>query len=648
MQTNRSAPSPRAKCTSNRSFNVKITRFALTRPSRIAREPCVAPRATSPSDDNGDNIQPANRSIPNNSQSDLDDRIMSGEFTDSGSTKEKITRPIRKMLAKDPLGPGRAVAYQLAQIGQRWRRVAATRMPTATGDIREIVGQPVFIPLYKLYQTYGSVFRLNFYAKNFVVISDPQLAKQVLLTNASKYSKGLLAEILEFVMGTGLIPADGEVWKVRRRAVVPALHKKYISAMVDMFADCALHGAAMLGKTADENEMQQQELAFNSSSYKPKSVEMENFFSRLALDIIGKAVFNYEFDSLTTDDPVIQAVYTTLREAEYRSTYPIPYWNIPFLAALVPRQKQNTAALQVISETLDDLIARCKKLVEEEDEEFVEEFLSKADPSILHFLVASGDDITSKQMRDDLMTMLIAGHETTAAVLTWTFYCVSDRPDVVAKLREEVDRVLGDRNPTIEDMHALKYTSRVIAESMRLYPQPPVLIRRALEDDVLKGYEIKAGSDIFISTWNLHRSPQLWDRPDEFDPERFPVDRPMPNEVTEDFKYLPFGGGKRKCVGDQFALFEAIVALAMLVRRFDFEMAPDAPEVGMTTGATIHTTNGLHLVPKRRVIVASSANGDGDDVAHSNGNEAVIKTTTAAKEMAVLAFTDAQEQNNQE
>jgi len=651
MQTNRLAPSPGAKCTSNRSLNVKINRFSITSPSRIAREPCVAPRATSPSDDNGDNTQPPNRSIPNNSQSDLDDRIMSGEFTDSGSTKEKLTRPIRKMLAKDPLGPGRAVAYQLAQIGQGWRRVAATRMPTATGDIREIVGQPVFIPLYKLYLTYGSVFRLNFYAKNFVVISDPQLAKQVLLTNASKYSKGLLAEILEFVMGTGLIPADGEVWKVRRRAVVPALHKKYISAMVDMFADCALHGATMLGKTADENEMQQQQfLESNSSFYKPKSVEMENFFSRLALDIIGKAVFNYEFDSLTTDDPVIQAVYTTLREAEYRSTYPIPYWNIPFLAALVPRQKQNTAALQVISETLDELIARCKKLVEEEDEEFVEEFLSKADPSILHFLVASGDDITSKQMRDDLMTMLIAGHETTAAVLTWTFYCVSDRPDVVAKLREEVDRVLGDRNPTIEDMHGLKYTSRVIAESMRLYPQPPVLIRRALEDDVLKGYEIKAGSDIFISTWNLHRSPELWDRPDQFDPERFPVDSPMPNEVTEDFKYLPFGGGKRKCVGDQFALFEAIVALAMLVRRFDFEMAPDAPEVGMTTGATIHTTNGLHLVPKRRVIVASSAiANDGDDVAHSNNaNGAIINTpTAAAKEMAVLAFTDAQEQNPQ-
>ena len=103
-------------------------------------------------------------------------------------------------------------------------------------------------------------------------------------------------------------------------------------------------------------------------------------------------------------------------------------------------------------------------------------------------------------------------------------------------------------------------------------------------------HKIKAGSDMFISTWNLHRSPELWDRPDDFDPYRFPLDEPVPTEVTTGYKYLPFGGGKRKCIGDQFALFESIVAVAMLVRRFDFAMAPGAPAVGMTTGATIHTT----------------------------------------------------------
>jgi beta-ring hydroxylase len=208
---------------------------------------------------------------------------------------------------------------QLAKVAQAWRRAAAERMPEARGDIREIVGQPVFVPLYKLFLIYGKVFRLSFGPKTFVIISDSQLAKQILLTNAANYSKGLLSEILDFVMGTGLIPADGEVWRVRRRAILPALHKRYIEAMVGMFGDCAVHGGATLSAAAEAG----------------RGVEMENFFSRLALDIIGKAVFNYDFDSLTTDDPVIKAVYTTLREAEYRSTYPLPYWNFPPLRLLV-------------------------------------------------------------------------------------------------------------------------------------------------------------------------------------------------------------------------------------------------------------------------------------------------------------------------
>lgn len=195
-----------------------------------------------------------------------------------------------------PTYVGRRVSLWLARLGQQWRREAAGRMPEATGDIREIVGQPVFVPLYKLFLVYGPVFRLSFGPKSFVVISDPALAKQVLLTNAHKYSKGLLAEILDFVMGQGLIPADGEIWKTRRRAIVPSLHRKYIASMVNMFGESTLHGMKTLEKAVLEN----------------RAVEMENFFSRLTLDIIGKAVFNYDFDSLTHDDPFIQVILAHL------------------------------------------------------------------------------------------------------------------------------------------------------------------------------------------------------------------------------------------------------------------------------------------------------------------------------------------------
>ena len=198
-------------------------------------------------------------------------------------------------------------------------------------------------------------------------------------------------------------------------------------------------------------------------------------------------------------------MYTALREAEYRSTMFLPYWKLPPLRWLVPRQRACTDAMAIINATLDGLVDKCKALVVEKGAEFGDEFLSESDPSILHFLLASGEEISSKQLRDDLMTLLIAGHETTAAVLTWTLYCLTAHPDVAARVQAEVDAVLGDATPTLETIGRLAFTTRVINESMRLYPQPPVLIRRALEDTELGGYAVPAGSDIFVSVWTLHR-----------------------------------------------------------------------------------------------------------------------------------------------
>ena len=387
--------------------------------------------------------------------------------------------PAPELILPSPRSPtssaGRGVSYELAKLSRKWRNEDMSKMPVAAGDIREIAGQPVFVPLYKLFLAYGEMFVLAIGPKKFVVVSDNEVAKEMLLTQATSFSKGILSEILEFVMGTGLIPADGETWKIRRRTVVPSLHKKYVASMVDMFGQCGVHGSAQLARAETTGT----------------TVEMENFYSRLALDIIGKAVFNYDFDSLKKDDPVIKAVYTVLREAEYRSVTFIPYWKVPPLQWIVPRQKACQEALVVVNDTLNMLIERTRKIVEDSDEEFVEEYMSKADPSILNFLIASGDDVTSKQLRDDLMTLLIAGHETTAAVLTWTTYLLATHPDVKERGRAEVDEVCGDRKPTIEDMMNLKYTTRVINESMRLYPQPPVLIRRALEPVTLDGYKIE-------------------------------------------------------------------------------------------------------------------------------------------------------------
>ncbi|KZV37354.1 protein LUTEIN DEFICIENT 5, chloroplastic-like [Dorcoceras hygrometricum] len=537
-----------------------------------------------PSGSDGDDLQNdaakgVERLLEETRRAELSTRISSGEFT---VKKASFQSQMRSKLLKFGL-PEELLNVIFNLTGGS---LDYPRIPEAKGSISAIRSEPFFVPLYELYLTYGGIFRLTFGPKSFLIVSDPAIAKHILKDNPKGYSKGILAEILDFVMGKGLIPADGEVWRVRRRVIVPALHQKFVAAMFKLFGAATDRLCKKLDAAASDGE----------------DVEMESLFSHLTLDIIGKAVFNYDFDSLEVDTGVVKAVYTVLREAEDRSVAPIPFWEIPIWKDISPKLKNVNKALKLINDTLDDLIAICKRMVDEEELLFHEEYMNEQDPSILHFLLASGDDVSSKQLRDDLMTLLIAGHETSAAVLTWTFYLLSKEPSVIAKLRNEVDFVLGDRFPTMEDMKNLKYTTRVINESLRLYPQPPVLIRRSLGDDVLGGYPIKSGEDIFISVWNLHRCPKQWEDADKFNPERWPLDGPNPNETNQNFSYLPFGGGPRKCIGDMFASFETVVAVAMLVRRFDFQMAVGAPPVKMTTGATIHTTEGLTMTvtPRRR------------------------------------------------
>ncbi|KAM7278451.1 hypothetical protein ACFE04_005585 [Oxalis oulophora] len=553
--------------------NLKSTQKLHTgRSCRFGVISCASSNGKQPDSAASDNgVKNVERLLEEKRRSELAARIASGEFTVQQSGFPSTLKNSFKKLGL----PSQIVNFLFYWADEE----DYPKIPVAKGAISAIRSQAFFIPLYDLYLAYGGIFRLNFGPKSFLIVSDPSIAKHILKDNTKAYSKGILAEILDFVMGKGLIPADGELWRARRRTIVPALHQKFVAAMIGLFAQATDRLCKKLDAAASDGE----------------DVEMESLFSRLTLDIIGKALFNYDFDSLTNDTGIVEAVYTLLREAEDRSISPIPVWNIPIWKDISPKQKKVNEALKLVNDTLNDLIAICKKIVDEEDLQFSEEYMNEQDPSILHFLLASGDDVSSKQLRDDLMTMLIAGHETSAAVLTWTFYLLSKEHGVVAKLQEEVDSVLGDRFPTVEDMKRLKYTTRVINESMRLYPQPPVLIRRSIDDDVLD-----KGEDIFISVWNLHRSPQHWNDADKFNPERWPLDGPNPNETNQNFSYVPFGGGPRKCVGDMFASYETVVAVALLIRRFNFQMAIGAPPVEMTTGATIHTTEGLKMSVTRR------------------------------------------------
>lgn len=477
--------------------------------------------------------------------------------------------------------------------------------PLAIGEVDGLLEGSLFLGLRTYYEKFGSVYKLLFGPKSFIVISDPIIAKHILRDNAKAYDKGILAEILEPIMGKGLIPADPETWKQRRRAIVPGFHKAWYNAMCQTFVDCnrplvdKLDAAARSGAT----------------------LNMETEFCSVSLDIIGKAVFNYEFGSVTAESPVIQAVYCALKEAEHRSITPVPYWNLPLANVLVPRLRRFNKDLRLLDGILDELIKKALATQEQAEVSELEgrDYDRMENKSLLRFLVdMRGEESTSRQLRDDLMTMLIAGHETTAAVLTWAIFELSQQPALMRRVQAEIDEVVGARDPTFDDIPKLNLVRLVIAESLRMYPEPPLLIRRALEDDVLPaggaGFETKVmrGTDIFLALYNIHRSAEFWENPDTFDPDRFtrPHSNPQradwagytpapnalyPNEVHSDFAYLPFGAGSRKCVGDQFACMEAAVTLAMVLRRFDLSLDILPEDVGIYTGATIHTRNGLMM-----------------------------------------------------
>ncbi len=344
--------------------------------------------------------------------------------------------------------------------------------------------------------------------------------------------------------------------------------------MINLFGDCGDRLVADLENKADNKV----------------TVDMEERFCSVTLDIIGKSVFNFDFGSTTKESPVVKAVYRVLREAEHRSSSFIPYWNLPYADKWMGGQVEFRRDMTMLDDILTDLINRAVSTRKEATVEELEQRDNEEDPSLLRFLCdMRGEDLTSKVLRDDLMTMLIAGHETTAAMLTWTLFELSQGdPGLLEEVQAEVRTVMGDKDrPDYDDIVAMEKLRYCLIEALRLYPEPPVLIRRARVEDTLpaggtdlkSGVKILRGTDIFISTWNLHRSPELWENAEKYDPTRW--ERPFknmgvkewqgynpdkvnglyPNEVAADFAFLPFGGGQRKCVGDQFAMMEATVTM---------------------------------------------------------------------------------------
>lgn len=401
----------------------------------------------------------------------------------------------------------------------------------------------------------------------WIFVSDPEGVKRILLDKAANYPKTPMERrFFRAAFGDGLLSREGEAWRAHRRTMAPAFAPPSIAA----------YGPVMAGAT---QAFARRWAGLPDGALVDASREM----SDLTLEIIGLTMFSAGGAvSARGVETALSRVTETLKFN--------PLFLVPGLSHLMFK-----ALGRKVREIFADLDAAIAVMIAER------EALGEAAPKdLLTRLIAARDSetgarMTPSEVRDEVVTIFLAGHETTAAAMAWVWYVLSRHPAVEARLHEELDRVLGGRAPTVADLPNLTYARMVLDETMRLYPPAPgISARLALEDDEICGVRIPKGANVAVAPWIVHRHHKLWDRPERFDPERFApgVERPR-------FAYLPFSGGPRVCIGAQFAVTEALLILATVAQRFRLELQP-GHRVAIHHRVTMRPAGGLPMALHRR------------------------------------------------
>jgi cytochrome P450 len=408
--------------------------------------------------------------------------------------------------------------------------------------------------LTRVAREYGDVARFNAATQTVYLLNHPDYVKDVLVTHHARFKKGRALQRAKRLLGEGLLTSEGDFWRRQRRLAQPAFHRQRLNSYAETMVAYAEQTSARWrdGETLDAAD------------------EM----MRLTLAVVGKTLFDADVES---DAGEVGAAL-----AEVMSLFGylmLPFSELLEKLPLPPRRRFERARAR-----LDAVIYR---IIEERRREGFDrgDLLS----TLLHALDEEGDrtGMTDEQLRDEVMTIFLAGHETTANALAWTWYLLSQNPEAEARLHEELAEVLRDRPPTAEDLPRLRYTEMVVAESMRLYPPAWAVGRLALEEHEVGGYRIPRGALVLVSQYVMHRDPRFWPDPERFDPERF---TPEAKAARPQFAYFPFGGGPRRCVGEGFAWMEAVLILATLARRWRLRLAP---------GAVVRTEPRITLRPGR-------------------------------------------------
>ncbi|GAA0546994.1 cytochrome P450 [Actinomadura livida] len=386
--------------------------------------------------------------------------------------------------------------------------------------------------------TYGDAVKLSIGPVTLYFVNHPDHAKHVLTDNADNYHKGFGLAQAKRALGDGLLTSEGELWRKQRKVIQPAFQHRRMARYADVITDEAAKLVARLRERGGGGP-----------------VQMTDELTGLTLGVLGRTLLDADlgdFDSLGASFEAVQD--QAMFEATTLSK--VPVW-VP-----LPKQVRLRRARRDLQRVVDRLVTGR----EVRD--------GGADDDVLSRLIVSTRQETDhrvgrQRMRDELVTLLLAGHETTASTLGWTLWLLDRHPEVLERVRAEAVQVLGDRAPKYEDLHGLTYTSTVIQEVMRLYPPVWMLSRLAQADDRIDGLPIPAGANVMVCPYTLHRHPAFWDDPERFDPDRF---APEVHAGRPRYAYIPFGAGPRFCVGNHLGMMEATFVIAMLAR--ELRLAP--------------------------------------------------------------------------
>jgi cytochrome P450 len=408
---------------------------------------------------------------------------------------------------------------------------------------------------------FGPVVRYRFLGTPIYFISHPDGVERVLHTNHANYNKSNFDyRILKRLLGQGLLTAENPLWLRQRRLIQPMFHRQRVAGFGSIMTDEATRMVATWRSRLTPGE--------------PFDVSVE--MMQVTLRVVCRALLDLEIG----DDAA------TIAEG---LSIVVRVFGVSAISLLLPflptrHNRELNRAIRGLRGVVDRIIA--DRVCDGRDHgDLLSMLLAARDAD-------SGHPMPATQIRDEVLTLLLAGHETTANALAWTFFLLASAPEVEAKLSDELDRALDQRPPTIEDLPRLPFTAMVIQEAMRLYPPAWAISRAALADDVILGYRIPAGSVVLLSQWVTHRHPDFWDEPLRFRPERF-----APEEVARRsrYAYFPFGGGPRLCIGEQFATVEARLILATVAQSYRLRLCSDQP-VEPEPLVTLRPRNGMRML----------------------------------------------------